>query len=198
VLGGRDDRRVIVRLATPEDGAAMAAIYAPFVAGSAVSFETVPPAPEEMARRIADTLPSHPWLVAADDGQVIGYAYAHPFAERAAYQWSVETSVYVAQASRRSGVGRRLYRALFEILAHQGYARAFAGVTLPNDASIGLHEAMGFTRVAVYSRVGWKHGAWHDVGWWQRDIGEDGRADPGDPVSVLDLDPAAVQAALTG
>jgi len=156
-----------IRLATLSDADAIAAIYRPVVETTTISFETVAPDRDEMAQRLADTLASHPWLVCEIDGRVAGYAYATKHRVRAAYQWSVDTSVYVDAACRRSGVGRGLYRSLFAILAAQGFFNAFAGIALPNAASVALHEAVGFEPLGVYRRVGFKLGAWHDVGWWQ-------------------------------
>ena len=156
-----------IRLATAADAEAIAAIYRPVVESTTISFETAPPDRDEMARRLADTLVAHPWLVCDIDGRVAGYAYASKHRVRAAYQWSVDTSVYVDADRRRSGVGRGLYRSLFAILAAQGFFNAFAGIALPNTASVALHEAVGFEPIGVYRRVGFKLGAWHDVGWWQ-------------------------------
>ena len=173
-----------LRLATPADGAAVAAIYAPVVRDTAISFEADPPSASEMAGRIAATLPRFPYLIAEDDGRVLGYAYAGPHRARAAYAWSVEASVYVAAEARGRGVGRRLYEALFAILRTQGVASVYAGATLPNDASVGLHRAMGFADVGVFPRVGYKHGAWHDVWWGILDLMPDRTAPPGAVVSV--------------
>ena len=156
-----------IRVAEAGDAEAIAAIYRPAVESSAISFETVVPDGDEIARRLADTLVSHPWLVCEIGGRVAGYAYASKHRVRAAYQWSVDTSVYVDAAFRRSGVGRGLYRSLFAILAAQGFFNAFAGIALPNPASVALHEAVGFEPLGVYRRVGFKLGGWHDVGWWQ-------------------------------
>jgi phosphinothricin acetyltransferase len=156
-----------IRLALESDAEAMAAIYRPFVETTAISFEAVPPTADDLARRIAETMTSHPWLVCERAGLVAGYAYASPHRSRAAYRWSVDTSVYVANEQQRAGVGRGLYVSLFAILAAQGYFNAYAGIALPNPASVSLHESLGFEKIGVYRRVGFKHGAWHDVGWWQ-------------------------------
>jgi phosphinothricin acetyltransferase len=156
-----------VRPAGPNDAAACAAIYAPFVEGSWISFELEPPDGAEMARRIASYSASHAWLVAEVCGVVAGYAYGSPHRERAAYASSCDVAVYVDPAHARRGVGRALYGALLPLLAEK-YHAAFAGIALPNDASIALHRAMGFTPVGVYHEVGWKMGGWRDVGWWQR------------------------------
>ena len=133
-----------------------------------VSFELDPPDTAEMARRIADYGVSHAWLVAETDGAVTGYAYGSPHRTRAAYASSCDVAVYVDPAHARHGIGRQLYAALFPLLAAKGCHAAFAGIALPNAASIGLHEAMGFSPVGIYREVGWKLGGWRDVGWWQR------------------------------
>ncbi len=173
-----------VRDATPDDARACADVYAPYVTGTAVSFETVPPAPDEMARRIAAAQERHAWLV-LDDGGVVGFAYGGPFMARAAYRWSCTVSVYLEPGRRRQGSGRLLYEALLARLADRGYRRVLAGVTLPNEPSLGLHRALGFEPVGTYRRVGWKDGAWRDVTWLQRDLGpapdDDGHDDEGPP-----------------
>jgi L-amino acid N-acyltransferase YncA len=159
-----------LRLATCDDGAALAAIYAPSVIGAATSFELEAPDGAEMARRIAATLAYAPWLVLEDDGVIVGYAYASRHNDRAAYQWSINVSVYVAAGRQRRGVGRRLYDALLTFARRQGFHVAHAGITLPNPASVALHEAMGFRAFAVYPAVGYKDGAWRDVGWWRLEL----------------------------
>lgn len=172
----------VLRLARPDDAAAVRAIYAPFC-DTPVSFEATPPSIDEVRQRILHTLDRFPWLVAADGDAVLGYAYGRSFRDRIAYQWSCEVSVYVDSARHRGGVGRALYTALFRVLVLQGYANAYAGVTLPNPASAGLHEALGFTPVGVYRRAGYKLGAWHDVGWWQLEL----RPPPSDPAPPTPL-----------
>jgi phosphinothricin acetyltransferase len=156
----------IIRCATEADGAALAAIYTPAVRESAISFEMQPPTGAEMGARVAATLPRWPWLVREQGGHVTGYAYATRHRDREAYQWCVEVSVYIAADARRTGAARALYGALFELLRVQGFVNAYAGVTLPNAASVGLHETLGFRPVGHYPRIGFKFGAWHDVGWW--------------------------------
>jgi phosphinothricin acetyltransferase len=161
-----------VRVATAGDAAAVAAIYAPYVKDTAISFEEEPPSPAEMALRIAHTLETHPFLV-YDAGQgVIGYAYGGTHVPRAAYRWSCNVSVYVASGHARRGIGRALYGELLEMLKAQGFHSAFAGAALPNDGSVGLHEAMGFRHLGTYREVGFKHGRWHDVGWWRLALAE--------------------------
>ncbi|MFL5243648.1 MAG: arsinothricin resistance N-acetyltransferase ArsN1 family B [Gemmataceae bacterium] len=159
-----------IRLALEQDAESILAIYKPFCVSTAVSFETDPPSIEEMARRIRSTLQRFPWLVVDHGEKVLGYAYAGPHRERAAYRWSVEATAYVSQSQRRMGIGRALYTSLFHILKLQGFYNAYAGITLPNPASVGLHESVGFRPVGVYRNVGYKLGAWHDVGWWQLTI----------------------------
>lgn len=173
---------VTLRVATPEDGAACAAIYAPYVAETAISFEAVPPSADEMSERIARVLPDYPWLIGEQGGRPIGYAYASRHRERAAYRWGADVAVYVDGAHHRRGVGRALYRALLALLKGQGFETAYGGVTLPNSKSAGLHEACGFTPVGVYRRTGYKMGVWHDVGWWELRLGGAGADPPAEPV----------------
>ncbi|WP_205651099.1 GNAT family N-acetyltransferase [Tsuneonella mangrovi] len=158
---------LIVRPADERDAPGCAAIYAPFVRDTWVSFELEPPSEAEMALRIAEYGHSHAWLVAEHDGKLAGYAYGSPHRTRAAYGSSCDVAIYVDPGFRRHGVGRALYGDLLARLAGR-YHAAFAGIALPNDASIGLHQAVGFTAVGVYREVGWKLGAWRDVSWWQR------------------------------
>ena len=156
-----------IRLATFDDAEAIRAIYAPSVLESPASFELELPSVEEMRRRIATVLQSYPWVVYEDESDcVLGYAYASRHSERAAYAWSVNTTVYVDAGSHRRGVGRALYSSLLALLTLQGYYNAYGGITLPNDASVGLHKAMGYELVGVYRNVGFKFGAWHDVSYW--------------------------------
>ena len=157
-----------VRLATEHDAAQIAAIYRPAVADAAISFELEPPGADEMARRVSNTLQRTPWLVAEprdEPGNVLGYAYASAHKDRLGYQWSVDVSVYVSDKVHRRGIGRRLYEPLFSVLRMQGFVNAYAGLTLPNPASEGLHRALGFEPIAVYDRVGYKFGAWHSTMW---------------------------------
>lgn len=170
---------MIVRLADPaRDAEAVAAIYRPAVEASVASFEEEPPSADVMGGRIEATLAWTPWLVAEDPtgGEVVGYAYASRHRERAGYRWSVDISTYVAPAARGRGVGRALYDALLEMLRRQGFVNVYAGITLPNPASVALHEAIGMRRVGIYERVGYKFGAWHDVAWYGLRL-----ADPPDP-----------------
>jgi L-amino acid N-acyltransferase YncA len=162
-----------VRLATIGDAAACAAIYAPYVRETIISFETTPPDEAEMAARIEHALERHAWFVAERDGRVVGYAYGGPFNPRPAYRWACEVSVYVDRDARGGGVGRALYGALLPHLVQRGYQRAAAGMSLPNPASAAFHAAQGFEPMGTWKRIGFKFGAWHDVGWTQRSLAED-------------------------
>ena len=176
----------IIRVATAADAPAIANVYAPAVLAHATSFETIAPEPEEIASRITRVLRQYPWLVCESAGEVIGYAYATAHRERAAYRWSVDVSAYVSDRVHRRGIGTALYASLFDILALQGYRNAYAGITLPNPASEGMHQRVGFAMVGVYHHVGYKFGAWHDVAWLERAILPAER-DPREPVSFPEL-----------
>ncbi len=170
------------------DAAACAEIYEPFVRDSAVSFEEQTPDVQEMERRITQISASHPWLVGEIENRVVGFTYASAHRARAAYRWAAEVTVYVGPGHRRRGLGRALYAALFQSLREQGMYVACAGITLPNDASVGLHESLGFQPVGVYRNIGWKAGAWHDVGWWQLELRPAGGPPPSDPVNPSQRD----------
>jgi L-amino acid N-acyltransferase YncA len=185
-----------LRIAREADAEGVAAIYAPMVRDTAISFEVDPPDVDEMRRRIRSTLATHPWLVCADDDEVRGYAYASRHRDRAAYRWSADVTVYVHAQARGRGIGSALYAALVPMLTRQGFRRAYAGITLPNHASVSLHESAGFTRLAVYAGVGWKLGAWHDVGWWERALAPEVER-PGEPEPFAGLrEDSAVTCAL--
>ena len=159
---------MIHRLAAPDDAAAIAAIYAPYVTDSFVSFEAEAPGEAEMRHRIHSGGALYPWLVVELDGQVAGYASASPFRPRAAYRYAVETSVYLDRSQCGRGLGRPLYERLLGLLERQGFVQAIGAVTLPNEASVTLHERLGFAKAGTYRQVGWKCGRWLDVGLWQR------------------------------
>jgi phosphinothricin acetyltransferase len=168
-----------VRPADPDrDAAACAAIYAPYVDPGPASFEERPPGAAEVARRIRE---AHAWLV-AEDGDIVGYAYASPHRARAAYRWAVDVAVYVDAEHTGRGAGHALYGALLPELARRGFRVACAGIALPNDASVALHERHGFRLVGVYERIGYKAGAWRDVGWWQLQLAPTDEAAPAEPV----------------
>jgi len=175
-----------IRLATIEDAARILAIYAPYCTDSSVSFEYQPPDLEEMRKRVT-AHEKHPFLVATEtiDSEeiVTGYAYASPHRLRDAYRWSVETSVYIDADRKRTGLGRALYERLLAMVKKQGYCNAYAGITLPNPASVAFHESMGFRHLGVFEKVGFKHGAWHDVGWWQLCL-----ATPEQPEAILSIE----------
>lgn len=158
-----------VRPAGPEDAEACRAIYAPFVENTWVSLEEEVPSVREMKRRIEGYGASHGWVVVEDEaGAVSGYAYGSPHRLREGYRFSCDVAIYVPDGKTRRGYGRALYQALFPRLAARGMHAAFAGVALPNAASIALHQAVGFSKVGVYREVGYKFGAWRDVSWWQK------------------------------
>ena len=181
---------VEIRLADPDrDALDVAAIYRPSVERGLASFEEVAPDADEMASRIRRTLAHTPWLVAEDEeGAVIGYAYAGTHHERPGYRWAVNISVYVAEVARSQGVGRRLYDELLDILRRQGFVNVYAGITLPNPASVALHEAIGMRRIGVYERVGFKLGAWHDVAWYGLRL-TDPEGVPPEPIPLPELLP---------
>ncbi len=161
---------MILRLATPADAAECLKIYAPFIRETAVTFETAVPSAREFATRIEKVLALAPWLVCEEGREIAGYAYGAKIREREAYQWSMEVSVYVAEAFQKRGVGRALYGALLKILRLQGFCNAYAGATLPNAASVAFHESFGFRHVGTYRSIGFKFGAWRDVGWWSLEL----------------------------
>jgi L-amino acid N-acyltransferase YncA len=178
-----------IRHADPaRDAAACAAIYAPFVADTAVSFEDQPPSASEFAGRIERLGRTHAFLVAQDGLAVAGFAYAGAHRERAGYRWAADVSVYVHERCRGQGVGRALYTALFALLSEQGIKVVCAGITLPNPASVALHESFGMRRLGTYEAIGWKAGAWRDVGWWQVRLddgpGEERPPEPGPPARL--------------
>lgn len=163
-----------IRAAKPADANQIAAIYAPYVAASAVSFETDPPSAQVMRGRMAKAGDRHPWLVATteDSDVVLGYAYATSFRDRPAYHWTVETSIYVAGDMQRQGVGRLLYSALIATLRAQDFVQAIAALAMPNDQTIALHESLGFRRAGMFREVGYKHGQWRDIGFWQLELAD--------------------------
>ena len=185
----------MIRMATPRDAAGIHAIYAPIVRDTFISFELEPPGESQIAQRIAATLRKYPWLVCEDAQGIAGYAYAGEHRERLAYQWSVDVSCYVHPRARGRGVGKSLYRALLRVLRAQGFCNAFAGIALPNAASVALHESVGFTPLGLYRNVGYKLGAWRDCGWWQCPIGELA-PQPSVPRALPELEASVLAAAL--
>jgi phosphinothricin acetyltransferase len=178
---------VKLRAATENDAAAIAEIYRPYVTDTAVSFETEPPDAEAIRARMAGAGPLYPWFVALDPaGAILGYAYAAAFRTRPAYRFAVETTVYVRRDAHGRGIGRALYERLIDTLERQGFAQAIAAITLPNAASVGLHERLGFVAAGVYRSVGHKLGSWHDVGLWQRPLAEP-QIPPTEPLPLTSL-----------
>lgn len=159
-----------IRMATEPDAEQMLAIYAPVVRETVISFEYEPPSLPEFRDRVRATLKRMPWLVCDNDGEIAGYAYARPFRTRAGYRWTCELTVYIHPGYRRRGIGRALYTSLFQCLALQGYCVAVATITIPNPASVALHESMGMQRIGTYEKVGYKHGQWLDDGVWQVEL----------------------------
>jgi L-amino acid N-acyltransferase YncA len=188
----------VLRLATPADGAAVAAIYGPYVTDSVISFEAGAPSAAEMAGRIERTVARTPWVVAEVDGVVRAYAYGSRHRERAAYDWTVETTVYVADDFQRMGLGRATMEALLRVLRLQGAHLAVAGITPPNPGSVGLHLALGFRQVGTFEAIGYKFGAWHGVDWFALELGPRPEAPPPlVPLAALLGDPR-LEAALRG
>ncbi len=159
--------KATIRLAHENDASQMLEIYAPIVQETTISFELEPPSETEFQNRIQSYQQKMPWLVCEINGQLAGYAYASPYRTRAAYQWSVESSVYVSENHRRKGIAKALYTALFKLLQLQGFYHVVAAIALPNQPSVAVHEAVGFVPVGVFHRVGFKFGKWRDVGYWQ-------------------------------
>ena len=175
-----------IRVVRPDDAEAILRIYAPAVRETAASFELEPPTVDEVRERIKAIRPRFPWLVFEKDSAVLGYAYAGEYRKRRAYQWSTEVSIYVDASARRLGVARTLYTRLFAILAKQGFHNAYAVITLPNPSSVALHEALGFTYLGTFRKVGYKLGQWHDVGWWELTI-QQHAAQPQPPIPFSEI-----------
>ena len=163
---------VKLRIATKEDGAALAAIYAYYVENTAITFEYVAPTAEEFGERITHKLEKYPYIIAEENGRAVGYAYADMYRERAAFNWSCELSVYVDKSETGKGAGRRLYNALIELLRVQGFTSVVASITYPNDPSVALHEKMGFTHLGTMHNIGFKFGRWLDLMWFEKRISD--------------------------
>lgn len=157
----------MIRLANKHDAAQILDIYSVYVENTIISFETIVPPIKEMEIRIEQVLANNPWLVFEEGNIILGYAYASKHRERAAYKWAVDVSAYVREDCRGKGIGKTLYTALLSVLRLQGYRNVYAGICLPNESSVGIHEFFGFKKIAHYNQVGYKFGQWHDVGWWE-------------------------------
>lgn len=175
-----------IRLATIDDTKQILEIYTPYVEATSISFETIVPSIEEMETRIKHTLENNPWIVFEEDKCILGYAYASKHRERAAYKWAVDASIYVRQDCREKGIGKALYTALISILKLQEYCNVYAGICLPNEASVGIHEYFGFKKIAQYNKVGNKFNKWHDVGWWELFLKQH-EDKPGEPYCLYDI-----------
>ncbi|MEH2107018.1 arsinothricin resistance N-acetyltransferase ArsN1 family B [Nostoc sp.] len=184
--------KAAIRLANESDALEMLAIYAPVVRETSISFEIEPPSKTEFEGRINNYQQQMPWLVCEINGKLLGYAYATPYRTRAAYQWSVESSVYVDVESRRKGVAKALYTSLFGLLQLQGFYNVFAAIALPNPASVAMHEAVGFSPVGVFYRVGYKFNEWHNVGWWQLSLQQELPLPVNPPLSLLEAQKSAL------
>lgn len=190
-------RSLSIRPATPTDAAAIREVYAPYVRETSISFEAEVPTIAEIEQRLRNTLAYYPWLVCIEADRVVGYAYGSVFNKRIAYQWSAETSVYIARTHHGRGIGRKLYTTLIALLHAQGFVNAYAGITMPNPASVALHEALGYRLVGTFAGVGFKYGIWHDVSWWSLAVSaQAGRCRP--PVRFPALPAATVQAIIAG
>jgi L-amino acid N-acyltransferase YncA len=177
----------VLRLVTPTDAKAILDIYAPYIENTSFTFETEVPSVEEFSKRIETYLLNWPWLVCEIDGVIAGYAYATRHRERTAYQWCIESSVYIHDNFQRAGIARVLYTALFEILKKQGFRNVYAVINLPNDKSVAFHESCGFQYFATYEKVGYKLGKWKNVGWWRLILNEFGD-EPAAPIKFSELD----------
>lgn len=179
----------MIRIASPQDSAALLEIYSPFIRNTSITFETEVPSTDDFGNRIQIYLLNYPWLVYESEGKIAGYAYASRHRERTAYQWSVETSVYISDQFTQKGVASALYKKIFAILSLQGFRNAYAVINLPNDRSVAFHEKMGFSYFATYEKVGYKLGRWKNVGWWQLNL-NDYTDEPAAPIpfSSLEMD----------
>ena len=177
---------IIIRLASAADAPQICEIYRPIVRDTAISFEETAPDADEIATRIAKTLEQYPWLVCEINRQIAGYAYGSPFRSRSAYQWTVETTVYVHSDYQRRGVSRALYTSLIAILRRQGYCNAIGVIALPNDGSVRAHETLGFRKIGVFENMGYKRNEWRDTGWWQLEL-RPMPPEPQAPRPVMDL-----------
>ena len=181
-----------IRLANSSDAVSILDIYAPFILNTSFTFETEVPTPEAFVQRIIKYQEKWPWLVCEIDGMVAGYAYATHHRERAAYQWCVESSVYVHDNFQQKGIAAALYAALLEILKYQGCRNVYAGITLPNEKSTAFHKRFGFSWLADYENIGYKLGKWNTVSWWQLKLNEYS-IDPATPLKFNTIAPTFLE-----
>jgi L-amino acid N-acyltransferase YncA len=180
------ENKFTIRLITEKDAGEVLEIYKPYVQDTIISFEYEVPSLEEFTQRIKAYTSEYPWLVCLLNGKIIGYAYASKHRDRTAYQWSVDSAVYLSPAIHRKGIGRILYESLFSILRLQGYFNVYAGISLPNEKSIRFHETMGFEKIGIYKKTGYKHGSWHDTAWFQLQLVEH-KLNPSIPGKISEL-----------
>ena len=180
-------RPIQIRPVRPTDASEVLEIYKPAILSTAFTFEVDTPSVDEMSSRIQKVTETYPWLVADEGGRVVGYAYGSQHRERVAYRWCVDVSVYVHPDHHRKGIGRKLYEHLLPLLKRQGFYNAYAGITIPNDGSVVLHEGFGFKHLGTYRHVGFKLGTWHDVGWWSLDLNP-AEAQPKEPIPIRHLE----------
>ena len=176
-----------IRFATTSDASQMLQILSPVVETTAISFLTAPPSEAEFANKIQTVSARYPWLVCENAGKIVGYAYASQHRGLGAFQWSVETAIYVSPAAQKKGIATELYQKLFQILRAQSFYTAYAGITLPNAASVRLHEKLGFEQFCIYGSVGFKLGKWRDMGWWKLALQKDYAIAPSEPLSIVEL-----------
>jgi L-amino acid N-acyltransferase YncA len=181
-----------IRLATTNDAAQVREIYSPNILDAAISFETGVPSMEEIQVRIETILQKYPWIVCVVDDQIVGYVYASKHRDREAYQWSCECTIYMHNDFKGKGIGKELYQLLFKILELQGFKNVYAGITLPNNGSVSIHEKCGFKHFATYENIGYKFGNWHSVGWWKLQI-NDYDLQPPPPLELSELDSKTLQ-----
>ena len=192
---------ICVRAAMPQDAEQLLEIYTPFVISedcsvSNVSFELTAPSLAEFRQRIVDISSKYPYLVGEKNGQILGYVYCHPYRERLAYQWSVEVTIYLAPAGQGKGLGRLLYETMEKLLCLQGVTMAYSCITVGNDHSIKMHEAVGYRLIGTFTNSGYKNGQWLDTVWLEKQL-KPCPKQPDNIKSWRELDPDAVAAVLT-
>lgn len=181
-----------IRIATPEDARSILEIYAPYITHTSLTFETEVPSEQAFAERMRNYLQTWPWLVCEVDGNIAGYSYATRYRERTGYQWCTESSIYIKDEFKGTGMAKALYSALFEILKRQGFRNVYAVINLPNDRSVVFHESCGFSWFATYENVGYKLGQWKNVGWWRLQI-NDYSDEPDPPIAFKKMDKSSLK-----